>query len=57
MCENSAVLRRYGDKYGVGDRISVFQLVERDDVWIVFLEMIPNVHIDRYDVLGARCEG
>ena len=63
--ENGALLRRYGNKRGIGESIGVFQLFERDNVWVVFAEMIPNVDIyynyvpgtggeDHYDKQGEQ---
>ena len=55
--KKGALPRRYGDKRGVGESVGVFQPFERDDVRVVFAEMIPNVDIHRYYVPGTRGEG
>ena len=49
--------RRDGNKHSIGNSVGVFQLIERDNVWVILFEMIPNVDIDRYQVLGTRGEG
>ena len=54
--ENGAVLRRHGNKRGVGESVGVFQLFERDDVRVVFAEMIPNVDIHYNYVPGTGGE-
>ena len=51
--ENTAVPRRYGNQRGVRYRIGVFQPIERNNVWIVITEMIPDVDVDNFDELAA----
>ena len=51
--ENTAVPRRYGNQRGVRYRIGVFQPIERNNVWIVTTEMIPDVDVDNFDELAA----
>ena len=55
--EDGAALRRHRNKRGVGDRVGLFQVVERDNARIILLEVITNIDVDRYQVLGARSEG
>ena len=55
--ENGAVLRRHGNQRGIGDRVGVFQLFERDKAGVVLAEMIPKIDVDLYYVHGARSEG
>ena len=56
LVENRPGLGRDGHKHGIGNGVDVFQIVERDNVRVVFLEMVPDVDVDRYQVLGARSE-
>ena len=48
--------RRYGNQRGVGERVGVFKLLERDDVRVVAAKMIPNVDVHFNYVSGARGE-
>ena len=48
---------RYGNQRSVGESVGVFQLIERDNMWVIFTKMIPNVDIDLHYVHGTRGEG
>ena len=55
--ENRAVARRYGHERGVGERVGVLQLFERDDVRVVVAKVIPNVDVHFDDASGTCGEG
>ena len=51
------LLERYRNKRGVGESVGVLKLLERDNVRVVFPEVIPNVDVDEHRVSGTRREG